>query len=42
MGSGGDKHMTDLASAKTYLKKLGALVLYLYKRELEEIPKGEG
>ncbi len=30
-------NITDLASAKTYIKKLSRLVLYLYKRELGEV-----
>jgi len=32
-----DKNVTDIASAKKYLKKLSLIVLYLYKRELKEI-----
>jgi hypothetical protein len=32
-----DANVTDLASAKAFLKKLAAMVLYLYKRDLEEV-----
>ena len=32
-----DNHVTDLASAKTVLKKMAVLVLYLYKREMSEV-----
>jgi len=32
-----DANVTDLASARAFLKKLAALVLYLFKREMNEV-----
>jgi hypothetical protein len=32
-----DANVTDLASARAFLKKLATLVLYLFKREMNEV-----